>query len=227
MPIELDQRIREQLSHGRVRFLAYGSSNTERYLPGMHWFDCVHLGFTRKYGKVGQFLNTGSGGDTTEDLLNRFDLDAGFFKPHFVFLTIGGNDSRVMDVERFGANLRELYRRFEALDTKVILQTYYAPDSTEENPHCAFYNFSDCVRQVAGETGSYLIDNLRRWLPFRAHHYDLYQTLMLDEFHLNEGGNRVYGYDIARSIGCPLEEPDTSHWSEAIRVQQLMDERSL
>ena len=217
-----DRRVQELLTYPRVRILAYGSSNTERYLPGMHWFDCVHLGFTKKYGKVGHFLNTGSGGDTTRDLLVRFEEDAAFFKPHFVFLTIGGNDSRVMQENEFEANLRELHQRFDSMGCVVIFQTYYAPDSTQANPHFEFYHFSEIVRAVAADTDSMLIDNLKRWLPLRTKHYAFYQTLMRDDFHLNERGNKVMGYDIARSIGCPLE-PDSSEWTEAMKAQGMMD----
>jgi len=219
---DFEARVADLLSLARIRFLAYGSSNTERYLPGMHWFDCIHLGFTRKYGKIGHFLNTGSGGDTTRDLLHRFEQDAGFFKPHFVFLTIGGNDSRIMSIHEFETNLHLLHGRFEELGTQIIFQTYYAPDSTPSIPHTEFYAFTEVVRHVAAETKSLLVDNLKRWIPMRTRNYAFYKPLMLDDFHLNERGNKVMGFDIARRLGCSLAA-DAEHWGEAMEAQKYLE----
>lgn len=225
MNTQIVSRLDELAKAGRVRILAYGSSNTSRRIPGMHWLDCVQLGFCRKYGPVGHFINTGIGGNTSRDLLQRFDSDAAQHTPHITFLTIGGNDSRTMSEDEFEANLHSLHQRFEKIGTHVIFQTYYAPDSTTEEPHTSFYNLSECVRRVAAATNSSLIDNLSRWLPIREQHYDAYQDLMMDAFHLTERGNKVYGFDIARSIGCPVEpvEPVEPFWTEAIHFQKLMD----
>ena len=222
MHASLESRIDQLAGAGRVRVLAFGSSNTERHIPGMHWLDCVHLGFREKYGPVGHFTNTGICGDTSRDLLARFDTDAAALAPHLVFLTIGGNDSWTISEAEYEANLRELHRRFDALGAHVIFQTYYAPISTPENPHTAFYRFSDRVRAVAADTGASLVDNLRRWVPMREHHREFHRALMRDDFHLNERGNKVLGFDIARSIGCPVS-PEVPYWSEAIEAQAMMD----
>ncbi len=78
----------------RTRFVAFGSSNTERRIHGLHWFDWLELGIAQTYGRVHTFVNTGVGGDTTYGLLARFDEDVARYAPHVVFVTIGGNDSK-------------------------------------------------------------------------------------------------------------------------------------
>jgi CheY-like chemotaxis protein len=113
----------------KTRILAFGSSNTERFLPGMHWFDVFDLALQNRIGRIHQCLNTGIGGHTTRDLLARFEEDTAFFKPHLVFITVGGNDSnpdRKITPDEFEANLVELHRRISSWGCAVVFQTYYA-----------------------------------------------------------------------------------------------------
>lgn len=228
MSTPLSLRLEQLAGAGRVRILAFGSSNTERILPGIHWLDCVQFGFGAKFGLVGHFINTGIGGNTSADLLKRFETDAAVFRPHVTFLTVAGNDcnpDKNVSAEDFEANLRELHRRFEKLGTHVIFQTYYAPDSDGTEYFQSFYQYSDIVRAVAADTGSSLIDNLARWMPLREKYPELYAPLMRDAMHLNERGNKVYGFDIAHSLGCPVvTENNEAYWAEPVRLHALMDE---
>ena len=57
----------------KSRILAFGSSNTEHYLPGLHWFVCFELAVKSKYGRGHTCINTGIGGNITRDLLERFE----------------------------------------------------------------------------------------------------------------------------------------------------------
>jgi len=213
----------------RSRILAYGSSNTERYLPGLHWFDCFELAIRQKYGRVHTCINTGLSGDTSRGLLQRFKDDAAFYDPNLVFITIGGNDcnpEQNLDIVEFRSNLIALYRSFSAFDCGVIFQTYYSPDPDEcETEHInKFYDYTDVVREVAEETGSMLIDHLFRWERLRINYNDIYKNLMRDGFHVKPNGNKVMGVDIARHFGVDLRESELDGWEEALAVQELMDE---
>ena len=56
---------------------------------------------------------------------------------------------------------------------------------------------------------------------------ELYAPLMRDAMHLTERGNKAYGFDIARSLGCPVNhQEDPDFWAEPILIQQTMDELS-
>ncbi len=213
-------------SDERTRILAFGSSNTERRLPGMHWFDCFELALHQHYGAKAHCINTGIGGNTTRDLLNRFDSDAAYYKPHAVFVTIGGNDCKPeegLTPEVFRANLNELWGRFDSMGTHVIFQTYYAVMSDGSERYQNFYRNMDVVREVAKDVGASLIDHLTRWELLRLQRPELYEPLMDDAFHVNTRGNCVMGIDIARSFGWEIH-PEYAFWAEAILIQQVMDQ---
>lgn len=211
----------------KTRILAFGSSNTERFLPGMHWFDVFDLALQNRMGRIHQCLNTGIGGHTTRDLLARFDEDAAFFKPHLAFITVGGNDSnpdRKIMPDEFEANLVELHRRFSSWGCAVVFQTYYAVDPARvgEGHLAAFHAFMERVRAAASKTGAGLVDHLARWEILRQRHPERYLPLMQDGFHLNRRGNKLLGYDLADRFGlAPNLEGD--YWKECMELKALMD----
>jgi hypothetical protein len=212
----------------RIRILAFGSSNTEHYLPGMHWFDCFDIALQNRYGRLHTCINTGIGGNTSRDLLTRFKEDAEFYQPHFAFVTIGGNEStnaaKYIPAEKFESNLLELHRLFYEIDCNVIFQTYYAPDPDGMGDLKRFYQYAEIVRSVAKKTGAMLIDHLARWEPFRKRHTAIYKKLMHNPFHVNRHGNKVMGVDIAREFHVPLSDGQDPFWSESLKIQKLMDE---
>ena len=213
----------------RTRVLAFGSSNTERYLPDSHWFDCFELAIRQKYGRVHTCINTGISGDTSRGLLERFENDAALYKPQMVFITIGGNDcnpEKNIDAAEFRANIEALHSRFTAMNCRVVFQTYYspAPDLCEPERLRVFYEYMDIIRETAAETDSMLIDHLARWERIRLKYYDIYINLMRDGFHVKPNGNKVMGVDIARHFGVDLSESELGCWDEALAVQKLMDE---
>lgn len=214
-------------NHKRV--LAYGSSNTERHLPGLHWFDCFEIGIREKYGRIHTCINTGLSGDTSRGLLERFKRDAEFYKPDLVFLTIGGNDSsplRDISSNEFQNNLHELHKRFKAIGSKVIFQTYYAPDpnnlDTEHYKNIIAY--MEIVREVATATNSELIDHLKRWEKLRLQRHDIYINLMRDGLHVNTTGNKLMGVDIARNFGVDLSKAAYGNWDDSLELQKIIDE---
>ena len=210
----------------KTRVLAFGSSNTEHFLPGMHWFDVFELAIRNTYGRPHTCINTGIGGHTSSDLLLRFEDDAAFFQPHLVFITIGGNDSnpvRNLSEQQFERNLIELHRRFSSMGCAVVFQTYYAPDPARNGDLRPFYAYMDALRRVAAETKAGLIDHLKRWEPFRKAHPDRYLPLMHDGFHVNHRGNTVMGVDIGRHFGAPVAPDPSGLWDEALAIQQRMD----
>ncbi|MBN1459075.1 MAG: SGNH/GDSL hydrolase family protein, partial [Armatimonadetes bacterium] len=118
-----------------TRVVALGSSNTELayHSEGRHnWFGWLEVGLRDRFGRVHHAINAGVSGETSRDMLGRFDRDVAHYRPHVVIITTGGNDcDPVHDLSRneFEVNLRELVARCRALaDCEVILQTYYAID---------------------------------------------------------------------------------------------------
>lgn len=206
----------------KTRILAFGSSNTERRIMGNHWFDVLDLALKKKYGRFHHSINTGVGGHTTQDHLDRFEEDAAFYSPHLVILTVGGNDhNRKVPLEQIEANFRELHRRFTAIGVPIAFQTYYSPDPTQLPPLDGFYTLMEAMRGIAAETGSALIDQLTRWELLRKNYPERYAPLMLDGFHVNTRGNLLMGVELARAFGagdalCAYEELEEAHELQAL-----------
>ncbi len=218
----------------KTRILAFGSSNTERFLPGMHWFDCLELAVKNSCeGRFHTCINTGVSGNTSSQLLERFVDDAERYKPHLVIITIGGNDSnpdpeRNHSPELFAANLQELYDRFTAMGSLVVFQTYYSPDpDIIMSEHLNnFYALMKVVREVAEKNNTGLIDHLKRWEAFRIVETAQYKALMRDGFHVTPLGNKVIGLDLARAFGFRIGSEFPEELAEAYRIQKTMDKYS-
>lgn len=207
--------------------VAFGSSNTERRIPGMHWFDCFELACRNTFGPYTACINSGWGGHTTHDLIARIDRDCLRHRPELVFITIGGNDSnpdRNITAREFETNLLSIVQQLHASNARIVLQTYYAADIANIAPghRTPFATCMDLIRKVARATDCMLIDHLARWENLRLRAYPVYRRLMLDGLHVNETGNLLLGVDIVRQFGLTL--PDHPCFREALTLQSLLDE---
>jgi lysophospholipase L1-like esterase len=192
----------------------------------MNWFDCLELAWKVAEGKSSVFINSGRGGDTTDQVLERLERDCLRYAPHFVILTIGGNDSnpsRGMPINRYQENLERMVHEIRKIGGEPILQTYYAPDIAKMQPGRAeiFQDFMEAMRGVARRSDCPLIDHLARWELLRDKHYPTYESLMLDPMHTNPIGNLVLGLDVVREFGLQL--PSDPFYEKALAVQSLMD----
>lgn len=212
--------------HEFTRFLAFGSSNTQRFIPGMHWFDCLDLAATNTFGPYHAAINRGIGGETAADLLGRFERDCVLFQPHIVIVTVGGNDSnpeRKTGRDAFHTNLTRVVQRIRDVGAEPVLQTYYAADITAMDAAYArtFTEFMGIIRTVAGENDIMLIDHNSRWERLRTERYDVYKRIMMDALHVNETGNLLLGADIVRAFNMHL--PEHPYFREARALQAVLD----
>ncbi len=213
-----------------IRVVAFGASNTQRYLPGTHWFDYVEMGFKNQFGGgCGHFVNSGISGNTTLDLLNRFDRELAFYKPDLVIMTIGGNDcnpARNIDADQFRANLHLLSSKIKALGSDLLVQTYYACDlEIIDPPQRAelMVKYMQIVREFAAAENLMLNDNDMRWARLRDNDIDTYRLLMLNSMHVNNLGNQLIGLDLLRKLHLPLKADYRNQCSGGLLAQALMD----
>lgn len=69
-----------------------------------------------------RFINLGIGGNTSWDLLSRFDSDVPGHYPNFVWIMTGTNDYwNYITASQYQQNLRELIRKIEALGAKPVI----------------------------------------------------------------------------------------------------------
>jgi len=228
--------IRHLETQPMTRILALGSSNTELayHCKGRHnWFDWLEVGIREHYGRKHICINSGVSGNTSADILDRFDRDCALFQPNVVILTVGGNDSnpgRGVSSEEFHRNLAELVGRISAFDDcRVILQTYYAFD-IEKFAHAEkgwadnFPIYMDITCKVAAETNCPLLNHLERWEKLRRADIALFRNLMLDSRHVNPLGNMVIGLDILREFGVRINDRLLDLCREGLSIQQKLDE---
>jgi len=210
-----------------TRIVAFGSSNTERRIAGMHWFDCFELACRTTFGPHTTCINSGRGGDTTADLLSRIERDCLAYHPHLAFLTVGGNDSnpdRGISPAVYRDNLSQIIEQIQACGCRPVLQTYYAVDTANLSPEhaLAFDQMMAIIRDLGNEKGCMVIDHLTRWERLRKSSYTIFRRLLIDPLHINGTGNLVLGLDIARAFS--LQVPDDPYFREAWTIQALLDE---
>ena len=226
MELKLFDKLRE---HQTVRICAFGSSNTQRFDTGMHWFDYLDLGFKLTYGaELSHCFNMGISGDTSSMMLARFDRDITPYRPDLTIITCGGNDSapsRDISEKQFADNLRELHRRLSALGSEVLFQTYYGCDLERMDPEHArnMTRYMQIVRETAAELNCPLHDNFARWNRLRLEAPEVYRLLMRDAMHVNQYGNMLIGLDLLRLFGITLPEDKRDYCRSGLIAQCALD----
>ena len=199
----------EKSAHFTV--VLFGASNTERYMPVLHWSDVLETGLRMKFGRKFHIINSGVCGNNTRDALARFERDVSAFRPDAVIVTLGGNDCSpkpekfVPDAE-FSANLDEIVAKVRALGALPILQTYYKMDLEAMDPVRAedFLRKMELVRQTAERDKVFLVDQYR--LFDRIPEETLRYKLLLNPMHVNEFGNILIGVFLLRHFGIDAGE---------------------
>lgn len=194
------------------RIVLFGASNTERYMPGIHWGDVLETAMRIRFGRKFQIINSGVSGNNTRQALHRFDRDVALFQPDLVIVTFGGNDreketpSRYIPEEEYKENLRTLCQKIRALNALPVLQTYYKMDlEAMEKPYAErFVRNMQIVRDLAKEENCHLVDQYAVFdkVDPLVHKY----KLMLNPCHTNENGNILIGLELLRHFGLSPEK---------------------
>lgn len=213
----------------KVRICAFGSSNTERFDTGMHWFDFLHLGFVLNYGaSFCHALNAGVSGNTSTQMLERIEEDIAPYRPDLTIITCGGNDScpgRNISEACFRDNLLKMHERLSRFG-EVLFQTYYACDLEKfDQPGyaVAFPRYMQIIRDCAAQVQAPLIDHYTRWDRLRKYSMPHYRLLMRDSMHLNRYGNMVMGLDLLRRFGFELSADKMDYCREGLMTQCVLD----
>ena len=211
----------------KATIIAFGSSVVERTIEGTHWFDCLEIALNWNRGRIHHCINLGHSGDTSRDLLARFDRDLTPLKPNITFIKIGGNDTGSdpdISTLEFKSNMNQLVSKLRAIGSKVCLMTYHSPISKlygEERVR-KLSRFMEVIREVASSEGTYLIDDLPTWEILRKEHPSIHQSLIQDEIHLNNLGNIFLGLSLIKKLNLDMSDGDQTYWAEAIRIHTLL-----
>ena len=194
------------------RIVLFGASNTERYMPGIHWSDVLETAMRIRFGRKFQIINSGVSGNNTRQALERFDRDVALFQPDLVIVTFGGNDreketpDRYIPEEEYKENLRIICRKIRDLNALPVLQTYYKMDlDAMAKPYAErFVRNMQIVRDLAKEENCHLVDQYALFdkVDPLVHKY----KLMLNPCHTNENGNILIGLELLRHFDLSPEK---------------------
>ena len=217
----------EKSEHFRI--VAFGASNTERYMPVIHWMDVLEVGLRTRFGRKFQIIGSGFSGNNTREALARFDRDVAFFKPTLVIVTLGGNDCNPLPAKHvpeaeYRANLEEIAARIQALNAIPVFQTYYKMDLEAMVPERArnFVRCMEIVRELARKHSWDLADQYALFdrLDPQIHRY----KLMINAMHTNEEGNLLMGIELLRHFGIdPRKINHPEKLLPAIELRESVD----
>ncbi len=209
--------------------VALGASNTERYMPSVHWLDVLEVGLRARFGRKFHVIGSGVSGNNTREALARFDRDVAFFKPDLVIVTLGGNDcsrfpEKHVPPEEYRTNLEEIARRIEALNAIPVFQTYYKADLEALAPELArgFVHNMEIVRELANEHQWNFVDNYMVFdkVDPAVHRY----KLMLNPMHTKEAGNLLIGVELLRHFDVdPYKIQNAERLLPLIRLRESLD----
>ena len=107
-----------------MKSLKFNNKTTGTHLLlGDSWFDegSIHNRLIQKMPNA-SIINQGIGGNTTQDLLNRFDNDVTPNAPDYVWIISGTNDYwQGVSTAQFKANLKTLINKSKEIGAKVII----------------------------------------------------------------------------------------------------------
>ena len=195
----------------QLRTVLFGASNTDRYMPGIHWGDVLHLGLRYKYGKPLWVINSGSNGNNTREALARFDRDVKSFSPDIVIVTLGGNDcdprpEKFVPLQEYRINLREIADRIHSVNGIAVFQTYYRMDiaAMEAERASGFLRNMDIIREEAENNNWPLVDQMK--LFDQLDEDEFRYKYMLNPMHVNENGNILIGLELLRHLDCNMDK---------------------
>ena len=147
-------------------------------------------------------VNSGIGGHTSADALNRFDRDVASKDPDFVTIAFGTNDfvrlkgtQSQVSLEDFRTNMETIVDKVKALDAVPILFTapYVREDAypgeyeADGGLTAVLDTYNAVIREIAEEKGVDLVD-----MRAMCEQYDRKDFLVSDGVHLSELGKQAY-----------------------------------
>ncbi len=155
--------------------------------------------------------NAGISGNTSSDLLERFDRDVVSLHPDWVSICIGINDVwRQFDCpampdthvlpEQYRSNLEQMLRRLEGRVKGVILCTpYYMEPNAVDPMRARMDEYSAICRTLAAEHGCILVDFQEMYNRFFCFRHS--SSIAWDRVHPNEMGAALMAREILRACG--------------------------
>lgn len=158
--------------------------------------------------------NTGISGNTSRDLLLRFETDVLALAPDWVSILIGINDVwRQFDSptlpnqhvlpEEYAANLEEMVTRLQGKANVILMTPYYMEPNQEDAMRRRMDEYGAIVRRVAEHHGCLFVD-LQAMFDryFQTRHSSF---IAWDRVHPNHTGAMLIANEVLRAVGFDKE----------------------
>jgi lysophospholipase L1-like esterase len=154
-----------------------------------------------------QFLNRGVGGDTTRNMLERFDRDVLAHKPDWVSIAIGVNDvwrffdarpNEAVLIDEFEANYRKLLGSLHGKAGLILVSPFLIEPDRSDPFRVRVDHYGAVVKSLALEFGALFV-------PFQeAFDASSLEPSMFsdDRVHPNETGSQLMAQTFLRAIGA-------------------------
>jgi len=98
------------------------------------WVNRLRLYLEKRTEDFIEVYNLGVNGNTTSDLLERFEVEAKARKPDILIFSIGDNDSALISLEKFEQNLIKLIRLARKFTKDIVFLGFKSIDESKTNP---------------------------------------------------------------------------------------------
>ena len=142
-------------------FCVFGDSVTQAaYIPE-NWVNQLRRYLENKYrDDFIEVFNLGIGGNTTPDILKRFENEASARNPNFLIFAVGINDTKYTQPSNFKTNLLKLIMLAKKDTREIFFVGLVLGDWTGDEPFSQkkTNNFNQILKETADTTGVNFID---------------------------------------------------------------------
>ncbi len=155
--------------------------------------------------------NTGVSGNTSRDLLARFDEDVIALQPDTAVILIGANDvwrqydypdytERHVYPEEYEQNLRAMIDKAQSAKIRVILMTpFYIEPNREDPMRKRMDEYGEIVKKLAKEYGVLCIDLQKPFDKYLQYRYPAF--VVWDRVHPNRIGSMLIAREFLKAVG--------------------------
>lgn len=161
-------------------------------------------------------INAGVSGDTTELALARLKTDVLDKKPDLTFIMLGVNDGSTwypeVTYKQFRSNYLEIVKQVMNSNSAVILLTQNEMKDKPYHDTIHFDKYPDMeagIIKIGKELNIPVIDNYPKWKDLKRQNKNLFNSLMSDAVHPNNGGHIYFFENIRLHLIGLLDLPST------------------
>lgn len=158
-----------------------------------------------------RIVNMGCGGDTTRDLMARWDSDVVALRPDWLGILIGINDvwrhydtplmvEDQVGIEEYEANLEELISRtLPTLSGGLILMTPYFMETNKRDPmRIQMDAYGAVIKKLAEKHGAILVDLQAAFDRYFEHNHPM--SINWDYIHPDVAGHTIIAREILKQL---------------------------